>query len=310
MSPQLFIGLLGTFVAAGVTAGSAANWMLLRFAPGTRRLRAMTGTTVVIDATPEDSLTDRLTWFEERAVRLIPKSPKELKQLRRRLARAGYRRAIAAVVFVAAEFVLPALLAIAALALLKGTQAFVFAAGGAAVGYLLPGVMLNRLIDSRRTAIANGLPDALDLLTVCLEAGYGLDLAIAKTGEELSLAHPALAEEFKLLTSETRAGKPRIEAFKGIEARTKNDEVRGLVAMLAQTDRFGTSVAQALRTLSATSRTKRRQRAEEKAAKVGSKMVFPLVLCLFPALYAVILGPAIVQITRVFLDGFMSIAGK
>jgi tight adherence protein C len=153
-------------------------------------------------------------------------------------------------------------------------------------------VILGRMIERRRQAITDGLPDVLDLLIVCLEAGSSLDQAIVRATEELYLAYPALGEELKMLTAETRAGKPRIEAFKNLEARTKNEDVKSLVAMLVQTDRFGTSVSQALRTFAEVSRTKRRQRAEERAAKIGVKMVFPLVLCLFPALYVVTLGPA------------------
>jgi tight adherence protein C len=168
------------------------------------------------------------------------------------------------------------------------------------VGFLLPSVVLGRLIEARRVAITNGLPDVLDLLIVCLEAGCSLDQAIVKATEELSLAYPALGEELRMVTTETRAGKPRLEAFKNLEARTKNDDVRSLVAMLVQTDRFGTSVSQALRTFAEVTRTKRRQRAEERAAKVGVKMVFPLVLCLFPALYVATLGSAVIQIVNVF----------
>jgi tight adherence protein C len=124
-----------------------------------------------------------------------------------------------------------------------------------------------------------------------------------KTSDELDISHPALAEELRLITTEMRAGKPRLEAFKNFASRTKVDEVRSLVAMLIQTDRFGTSVAQALRTHAEVSRTKRRQSAEERAAKIGVKLVFPLVFCLFPALYVAILGPAIVQYITEFRPG-------
>ena len=154
----------------------------------------------------------------------------------------------------------------------------------------------------RQKEIQNGLPDALDLLIVCVEAGAGLDAAIVKASEELALAYPALAEELRLVTTECRAGKPRIEAFKNFAQRTGVDDVRALVAMLVQTDRFGTSIAQALRTHAATSRTKRRQRAEERAAKLGVKLVFPLVFCLFPALYVVVLGPAVIKIMHTLMN--------
>ncbi|PYQ97104.1 MAG: hypothetical protein DMF96_15930 [Acidobacteria bacterium] len=167
---------------------------------------------------------------------------------------------------------------------------------------MLPGVVLGRLIERRRQAITDGLPDVLDLLIVCLEAGCSLDQSIVRATEELSLAYPPLGDELRMLTTETRAGKPRVEAFRNLEARTKNEDVKSLVAMLVQTDRFGTSVSQALRTFAEVARTKRRQRAEEKAAKMGVKMVFPLVLCLFPALYVVTIGPAVILIVRSFLQ--------
>ena len=153
-------------------------------------------------------------------------------------------------------------------------------------------------IERRRTEIRNGLPDAIDLLIVCIEAGSGIDQALARVAEELAIAYPALARELELITAEMRAGKARIEAFKNFAERTKVDDVRSLVAMLVQTDRFGTSLGQALRTHADTSRTKRRQRAEEQAAKLGVKLLFPLVFCLFPAFYLVVLGPSMLRIFR------------
>ncbi len=173
----------------------------------------------------------------------------------------------------------------------------------AGMGYTLPGLWLARKTRARQKQIENGLPDALDLLIVCVEAGAGLDAALVKASEELALAYPFLAEELRLITIETRAGKPRLEAFRNFAQRTGVDDVRALVAMLVQTDRFGTSIAQALRTHAAVARTKRRQRAEERAAKLGVKLVFPLVFCLFPALYVVVLGPAVIKIMHSFLGG-------
>lgn len=169
----------------------------------------------------------------------------------------------------------------------------------AVVGFFVPSLFLGRQMAVRRKQIRNGLPDVLDLLIVCLEAGSSLDQAILKAGEELEITYPALADELRTLNTETRAGKPRIEAFRNLAQRTKVDDVRALVAMLVQTDRFGTSVSQALRTFAESLRTRRRQEAEERAAKVGVKLVFPLVLCLFPAFFVVVLGPAILQILTV-----------
>jgi tight adherence protein C len=246
------------------------------------------------------ALTDRPHPVIERIASFVPKSPSDMNRLRRRLMRAGYHSLAAAVVFSVAEIVSPLLAGLPVLIFFGGWRGILFGLLAAMVGFLLPGVVLGRLIERRRQAISNGLPDVLDLLIVCLEAGCSLDQAIVRATEDLSLAHPALSDELKMLTTETRAGKPRIEAFKNLEARTKNEDVKSLVAMLVQTDRFGTSVSQALRTFAEVSRTKRRQRAEEKAAKIGVKMVFPLVLCLFPALYVVTLGPAAIMIMRFF----------
>ena len=170
---------------------------------------------------------------------------------------------------------------------------------GALLGWLVPGFVLDYLTAQRQRVIQNGLPDALDLMIVCLEAGSAMDQAILKVSDELGLAYPALAEEFRMIITETRAGKPRLEAFRNFAARTGVEDVRSLVAMLVQTDRFGTSVSQALRTHAETSRTKRRQRAEERAAKIGVKMVFPLVFALFPAFFVVTLGPAVIKFIRV-----------
>src|SRR5258706_4883490 len=173
------------------------------------------------------------------------------------------------------------------------------------IGWMTPGLILGWLIGRQKVRIENGLPDALDLMVVCVEAGCGLDQAILKTSTELEISHPELAAELKLITTEVRAGKPRLEAFKNFASRTKVDDVRSLVAMLVQTDRFGTSVAQALRTHAEVSRTKRRQRAEERAAKIGVKLVFPLVFLLFPAFFVVTIGPAVIQFIHVFFGQIM-----
>jgi tight adherence protein C len=233
----------------------------------------------------------------------VPKSPAEMGRTERRLATAGYRRPAAAVVFSLAEFVIPAVLASGALLYLGPRRGWMLAAFLAVIGYMLPGLVLAYKVEQRKKQIRNGLPDALDLMIVCIEAGTGMDQAIVKVSEELHLAYPALAEELKLVTAETRAGKTRLEAFKNFAKRTQVDDVRSFVAMLVQTDKFGTSIAQALRTHADTSRTKRRQRAEERAAKLTVKLIFPLVFCLFPAFYVVVLGPAVIRILRIFIQG-------
>ena len=298
MDQQLIFALTVVFVGVAVLTGLVASVVMARTSPERRRLREMAtaGAAGSLAFGGNLSLTDKPDVLAKRVATFVPKSPKEMGRLARRLTRAGYRHPRAAVYFAAAEVILPitlALLTVASFGVYRGT---IFALLAAGVGYALPGFWLAHKTAKRQKEIQNGLPDALDLLIVCVEAGAGLDAAIVKASEELAIAYPALAEEMRLITVETRAGKPRLEAFKNFAARTGVDDVRQLVAMLVQTDKFGTSIAQALRTHAATARTKRRQRAEERAAKLGVKLVFPLVFCLFPALYVVVLGPAIIKI--------------
>jgi tight adherence protein C len=160
---------------------------------------------------------------------------------------------------------------------------------------------LGRMAKKRQHKIRLGLPDALDLLVVSVEAGLGLDQAIQRVGDELDFAHPELSAELRLINLELRAGKGRAEALRNLADRTGVDDIASLVAMLVQTDKFGTSVAQSLRVHSDTVRTKRRQRAEEAAAKTGVKMVFPLVFCIFPAIWVVTIGPAAIKFVQVLV---------
>jgi tight adherence protein C len=288
-------------LSIALIVGFATSAVLSRTAPERRRLRQMTyatpgGQTLDID---RQGLVERLDPRLEKVAKALPKSPKELSRLRRRLALAGINSFGPAVVYSVAELLLPILFGVAAFAFLTGPMRYIGTVLAALVGWMIPGLILARLITLQKRRIEDGLPDALDLMIVCVEAGSGLDQAILKASEELMISHPALATELQMITTEVRAGKPRLEAFKNLASRTQVDDVRALVAMLVQTDRFGTSVAQALRTHAATSRTKRRQRAEERAAKIGVKLVFPLVFFLFPAFYVVTLGPAAIQFIRV-----------
>jgi tight adherence protein C len=168
-------------------------------------------------------------------------------------------------------------------------------------GYVIPGMLLARMAKRRQHRIRLGLPDALDLLVVSVEAGLGLDQAIQRVGAELDFAHPELSDELRLINLELRAGKGRVDALRNLADRTGVDDIVSLVAMLVQTDKFGTSVAQSLRVHSETVRTKRRQRAEEAAAKTGVKMVFPLVFCIFPAIWVVTIGPAAIKFVQVLV---------
>ena len=173
--------------------------------------------------------------------------------------------------------------------------------GMAAMGYLVPGMVLARMAKRRQHRIRLSLPDALDLLVVSVEAGLGLDQAIQRVADEIAFAHGELAEEMRLVNLELRAGKARAEALHNLAERTGVEDLSSLVAMLVQTDKFGTSIAQSLRVHSDVLRTKRRQRAEEAAAKTGVKMVFPLVFCIFPAIWVVTIGPAAIKIVEVII---------
>jgi tight adherence protein C len=298
MTPPLLIAFAVFALSVAFAAGYVTFEVLVRRAPARQRLREGGAVSVLETSLPlsDSALDPRLA----RARRFLPRSPKEMSRLRKRMARAGYHGAVAPVLYSAAEIGLPVLIFLIFLILLGPVRGVPYGALFALVGYMLPGVWLSREVTRRKKAITNGLPDALDLLIVCVEAGLGLDQAIVKASDELAVSHPALAEELVMLTTEVRAGKPRLEAFKNFAERTKVEEVRQLVSMLVQTDRFGTSVAQALRTQADVSRTKRRQRAEERAAKIGVKLVFPLVFFLFPAMYVVTLGPAIIKFVRFF----------
>jgi tight adherence protein C len=169
---------------------------------------------------------------------------------------------------------------------------------GAALGYFLPRFVLKTRIRIRQRAVQLGLPDALDLAVICVEAGLSLDHSLQRIGEELQTVHPELSDEFRYITLEVQAGKTRGEALRNFAARVAIDDVRALVAVLLQTDRFGTSIAQALRVHSDALRTERRQRAEEAAAKTTIKMVPVLVLFVFPPMFFVTLGPALIELVR------------
>jgi tight adherence protein C len=298
------ITLAAVFATVALLAWSVGQSLLERSSDTRRRLNALANggdLGVVLGDGPAASRGVSPT--------LVPLSPKKMGAVRRRLTAAGFHSHSAPHYFTAAQATLAVVLGVLPLLLIGQSGGMMLAVFSAVLGYMLPGLFLDRRIAQRRLRIENGLPDALDLLIVSIEAGLALDQAILKTGEELEIAHPELAEELRLVNIETRAGKPRIEAFKNFAARTKVDDVRALVAMLVQTDRFGTSVAKALRTHAEVSRTKRRQRAEERAAKIGVKLVFPLVFCLFPAFYVVSIGPAIIKFIHAFGGGGFATGG-
>ena len=229
--------------------------------------------------------------------RALPVSPTDVSLTRAWLIQAGYREA-RHVRFYFASRLLFAALGLTAVILFTGFDSLLLLVGVPALGFFLPRFFLKRAMKERQRRIRLGLPDALDLTVICVEAGLALDQAMMRVGEDLQHAHPELSGEFHLFNLETRAGKPRAEALRNLAARTGVDDVRGLVGTLIQTDRFGTSVAQALRVHSDSLRTERRQRAEEQAAKTTVKMIIPLVLFVLPSLIFVTVGPAVIQLMR------------
>jgi tight adherence protein C len=289
--------LLAFVFGTALVAAAAIALMPARAGAIDRRVEELTfGVKPESEEKPRlQSLVDVLKRVGERA----PKSPREMGSLRLRLVQAGYRRDEALTIFFGAR-VATAL----GLFLLFSTNLVIkanllVALGGLGLGYILPGMVLARMAKRRAHRIRLSLADMLDLLVVSVEAGLGLDQALTRVGTELAFAYPELADELKLINLELRAGKPRSEALRNLADRTGVEDLSSLVTMLIQTDKFGTSIAQSLRVASETLRTKRRQRAEEAAAKTGVKMVFPLVTCIFPAIWVVTIGPAAIRFITV-----------
>ena len=224
-------------------------------------------------------------------------SPEADPKLVRRLMLAGYRKPAHADIFLGARLALPALLGLG-VALFIGTNSILFFLIAVGLGFFIPDFWLNWSINKRREKIRMSLPDGLDFLSICLEAGLGLDQGIVRLGQELRISHPALSEELLQLNFEQRAGVARIAAWKTFSDRVDLESVRSFVAMLIQTDRFGTPISKSLGTFSDALRTQRRQKAEEMAAKTTVKLVFPLVFFIFPAMGIVVVFPAFITIIR------------
>jgi tight adherence protein C len=232
--------------------------------------------------------------------RALPLSPTDVSQTRAWLIQAGYRSPQHVTIYRGLR-VLFAAIAFFSVFLFTQFNSPLLLLGLAAFGFFIPRFLLKRKLQERQRSIRLGLPDGLDLTVICVEAGLSLDQAMMRVGQDLSHAHPELSAEFYLFDLETRAGKPRVEALRNLAERTGVDDIRSLVATLIQTDRFGTSVAQALRVHSDSLRTERRQRAEEQAAKTTVKMIIPLVLFVMPSLIFVTVGPAVIQLMHIFL---------
>jgi tight adherence protein C len=237
----------------------------------------------------------------EQFERVIPKSTAEVSVVQQRLIRAGYRSDSAVKIFYGAKGFVPLILCVVAFMTGAGSYspffAYLIALG---LGFLAPDFWLGNRISARQARIRRGLPDVLDLLVICIEAGLSLDQSVARTAEELSLAQPVICDELDLVVLEQRAGLPRADAWRHFAERTNVDSVRNLVSVLVQSEKFGTSIAKTLRVHSDTLRTQRRQAVEEQAAKTTIKLVFPLVLFIFPSLFLVTLGPAAITVMESF----------
>jgi tight adherence protein C len=231
------------------------------------------------------------------AVPFMPKDANKESKLRRQLAHAGYYSPGAMQTVVGAKVIL--LFGLAAVgwgsgSLLGQTWGLVFLMTGACLGFYLPSLVLNSRIRRRLEEFESALPDALDLMVVCVEAGLTLDAALQRVGHEIALARPEIAREFGITHMETRIGLPRVQALRNLGQRTGSPALQSLAAMLVQTERFGTSIAQALRVHAESLRLKRQHRAEEQAAKTTVKLAFPVVLFIFPCLIVVLGGPALI----------------
>jgi tight adherence protein C len=239
---------------------------------------------------------------------MLPKSQAEVSVIKQRLVRAGYRNESAVKVFYGAKVLVPLGLALiftvtGLVSLVGPLFAYVAALGG---GFLAPDFWLGRKIKKRQKHITRGLPDVLDLLVICVEAGLSLDQATARTAEELYHAQPELCDELGVTVLEQRAGRPRTEAWRNLAERTGVASLKNMVSMLVQSEQLGTSIAKTLRVHAETLRTQRVQMIEEQAAKTSVKLVFPLVFFIFPALFLVVLGPAVL----VMIDSFTALTSK
>ena len=280
------VGAVFAFGAAAVTPSSVLG----------ARLRALGGQQT---QQPENkpAFRERFEQAMDPIGKALPLSPADVSRTRGWLIQAGYRDPMDVNYYFGFRVLLGAIGFLAVL-FFTGVNNLPLLIGIAALGFIIPRFILKRKIRNRQNRITLGLPDALDLTVICVEAGLALDQALMRVGQDLHHAHPDLSEEFHLVNLEMRAGKPRAEALRNMVDRTGVDDIRSLVGTLIQTDRFGTSVAQALRVHSDSLRTERRQRAEEQAAKTTIKMVPPLVIFVLPSIIFVTIGPAVIELIR------------
>lgn len=304
----LIIGL-STFVCISL-AMMGAYWLLYRpQSAATERLKRLgaraTTQGAVVATLERDQSSELAERIAEPLNRLIPPSAAEVKKLQKQLMQAGFRSPNAPIMYRAIQLLslggFPAAVALACIVLARPlNSAILFILFAFVIGFFLPRFVLKRMILKRQRLVRWGLADALDLMVISIEAGLGLNAAMMRVGSELKEVHPDICDEFEMANLEIRVGRDRDEALRNLAERTGVDDLRSLVAMLIQTDKFGTSIAKAIRVFSDSLRTKRRQRAEQAAQKAAVKLLFPLACFLFPTLFIALLGPAALQLIDTF----------
>lgn len=298
---------VGVLVLVFVASSALVFWLgHLVGSPLTgKRVKRLTATDAATATARTESWVERLARSTKTLARLSADESGDNSALRRRLFSAGLRSPLAPTAYLGAKtllaIVLP-LLTLAAMSVnavtLEGNAQWLALLSVAALGYYLPNFVLSRIVAGRQREILNSFPDALDLLTICMEAGIGIEAALQRVGEDIGHRSRVLGEELQLVGLELRAGAPRERAMHNLALRTGVSDVETFVSMVNQAERFGTSIAQGLRIHGETLRTRRQQLAEERAAQVALQLMFPLVLCILPALLVVVIGPAALRIVK------------
>src|SRR5436190_7079302 len=293
MSLLVFLALTGVFALLGLNV-----WVWPKAAID--RVTAAAGDPQAQDiAHPSLAFRDLL----KKLGTLVPQSPKDTTIMQRRLIRAGFRNPNALKLLYGSKFVLAVLVPILTFGVIAGStwessSKIMATLASVAIGFFAPNEYVRTMATRRQKQIRRGLPNALDLMVVSVESGLGLDQAVVQVAKELEHAHPEITEEFALMNLELKAGKRRIEALRNLADRTNVDDLKKLVAVLIQADRFGTSIAATLRNHAEFMRVQARQVAEEKAAKLGVKLVFPIFFCILPSLFVVTVGPMAFKVVR------------
>jgi len=293
MNPVLLVSILITALCAAGLLVVLYTMMPSRHA---RRIMEVTRTPAAFEAVVENR-----TSLVQQALELVSSVRTRLRlqdneKLRQRLIAAGRRSKSDIDLYFGLRLLAPLVALVAATFIPSNGNVWMIVLP--LVGYLIPDFCLTQMTRRRREEIRLSMPDAIDLMVICVEAGLGLDQALLRAGQELAISHRAISEEFMTINIEQRAGKARLDAWQGMVDRTRLDVVKAFVSMLGQTDRFGTPIVKALSVFSDTMRMKRRQQAEEMAAKTTVKLIFPLVLFIFPSIFIVLLGPAFLTIGR------------